>query len=201
MGCHLSKIEDDTEFFIEEDLAPTVISSLNASTNPSMPTDWQRNKSFMYSSTKYLKIKSIAAINLQKLKNAKELFQILEIWEHEVYEKLEELVLIPAEISMSVAESSNSAIRITIKAEGVRKFNFFYDFLNKIQGFIKHKDSALSLLKDNIEFIMELAPLTVTFYLSLGDEIDFGIGINKPIDRKNLSRFLQNSSDRKMITE
>ena len=48
---------------------------------------------------------------------------------------------------------------------------------------------------------MELAPLTVTFYLSLGDEIDFGIGINKPIDRKNLSRFLQNSSDRKMITE
>ena len=201
MGCYSSKLEDETEFYIDHDIAPTVISSLNASTSPTMSTKQYKSKVFMYSSTKFLKIKSIAALNFNSLPNKEELFQILDNFEYEVYEVLERSTLIPAEISITLSESSRQDITISVQAEGIRKFNFLNVFLQKMQKYMQNKEQCKNLLQEHSEFIMELAPLTVSFYLSLGEEIDFGIGIVKPIDRKNLSRFLQNSSDRKIITE
>ena len=90
---------------------------------------------------------------------------------------------------------------MNIQAQGIRKFSFLYKFVEKIKDYLKNYKQCIEFIHENLEFVKELAPLTVNFYLALGEEVDFGIGVNKPIDRKNLSRFLMNCNDRKTITE
>lgn len=201
MGCHSSKLEDQNEILFDEDLAPTIISSLNLSTSPSIPPSWDKNKQSMYSSTKFLKIKSIVTMNLHHLGNFDEILEVLDLWERDVYDQLEEFNLVPSELNFQVYESTKPSVSITFQADGIRKFDFLWPFLQKVKNNAPDPEKCEGFIRENAEFLISLAPLTVYFYLQLGEEIDFGFGINKPIDRKNLSRFLQNSTDRKTITQ
>ena len=46
---------------------------------------------------------------------------------------------------------------------------------------------------------MSLCPLTMSVYIKLGNEIDCGIGIEKPLDRKQMSQFISLSNEAKNI--
>lgn len=197
MGCYVSRNEETNEIFLED--AATLISSLNPSTSCTLPSDYEKQK--FYSSAKFLKIKSIAMVNLQDLPNKNELLQVLDHFERDVYDRLEENVVSHMEINISIIESTKPGMTISVQAEGIRKFMFLSSFLMKMQKYSRNCEQSQIFLRENSEFIMELAPLTVNFYLHLGEEVDFGIGVIKPIDRKNLSKFLQDSNDRKTVTE
>ena len=47
--------------------------------------------------------------------------------------------------------------------------------------------------------LLNLSPLSISFYLTLGETIDCGIGIDKPMDSKQLYQFLSFSSEQKSI--
>ena len=199
MGCQASNLDELHEIYLENDLPPTVISSLNCSTIPSISSP--KSKHSIYTHSKFLKIKSIVTKALNTLTNFPQVSDLLNYWEFLVLRHIESLVEVPSEISLSVCESTKPEVTINLQADGIRKFEFLRVFLRKIKKICKIELISEDIIKENIEFIKELAPLTVNFYLVLGKDIDFGIGVNKPIDRKNLSKFLQNTSDRKTITE
>lgn len=199
MGCQVSNFNDLHEVYLENDLPPTVISSLNCSTIPSIPSP--KSKFSIYTHSKFLKIKSIVTKALNSLPNFPQISSLLSSWELLVLQKIDSLVEIPSDINLSICESTKPEVIINLQADGIRKFDFLPVFQKKIKKVCKIDTISEDVMKENIEFIKELAPLTVNFYLVLGSEIDFGVGVNKPIDRKNLSKFLQNTSDRKVLSE
>ncbi|CAG9326229.1 unnamed protein product [Blepharisma stoltei] len=50
------------------------------------------------------------------------------------------------------------------------------------------------------DFLLALCPLTISFYLKLGSHIDCGFGVEKPMDRKQLSQFLLHSAEAENIS-
>jgi hypothetical protein len=126
--------------------------------------------------------------------------RILDYWEDLVLKKTEELVQV-SELSFSINESTKPEVLISLQVDGLRKFDFLQKFLKKLKETCGFLGLSPDVVKENQEFIQDLTPLTVHFYLLLGKEVDFGIGVNKAIDRKNFSRFLQYSADRKTLTQ
>jgi hypothetical protein len=192
MGCHSSNLVENLEI-LNEDL-PTVPSSLNNSASFVC-----KSRQMIYSSTKFLKIKSAVTLALQELPNFQVIFSVLESFERLVYERVEDLVQNYCEIGLSMCESTKPGVTVMVQAEGLRKFSFLNEFLYVLEDFLGIVTENTEEKQEKIEFITELASLTVTFELSLGQEIDFLIGVNKPIDRRNISKFLQNTVDRRTL--
>lgn len=199
MGCQVSNPEEFGELSLEHDLPPTVISSLNSSAI--VPFSQHKLKHSIYTHSKFLKIKSLVTSSLQDLCNFDEINKILDLWEDLVLKKIEKRVEFPSELTFFIHENTKPEITIHLQADGLSKFGFLSKFLKRLKDMNRIMGLDTDTIKENEEFIRELRPLTVDFYLVLGKEVDFGIGVNKAIDRKNLSIFLQNSSDRKTLTQ
>ena len=86
--------------------------------------------------------------------------------------------------------------------DGLRSFEKIAWFSQKIQTLVKKAKIEKFKYKNFIkseEFLMSLGPLTISVYVKLGNDIDCGIGIEKPLDRKQMSQFLALSSEAKNI--
>ena len=95
-------------------------------------------------------------------------------------------------------DSSGNTLTIKNELDGVRSFEMIKTFYLKIKHLLRHNKYSVFDIQNyrNKEiFLMSLCPLTIFFYLKLGPEIDFGIGVEKPIDRKQMASFLINCSE------
>ena len=90
-------------------------------------------------------------------------------------------------------DSPGKNIIIKHELDEIRNYDMIKVFYSKIKNYLKSnifKVFDSESYQKKVEFLISLCPLTISFYLKLGLEIDFGIGVEKPIDRKQMARFL-----------
>lgn len=203
MGCKSSLCKDQSELLLSQQTSPKIHCSSNlSSTYPSLQTAILK-KEFENSISTANKIKSSAKVMLRDKVNYSELMQVTELWLEHVFSKLEEMVLMNEDIkSYFNLDSSGRTLTISHEVDGLREFSLIREFCRQLAGICKitkvHKFQE-SVLNEQIDFLVSLSPLTIVFYLKLGSEVDCGIGVEKPMERRHLSKFLVSASERENL--
>lgn len=205
MGCNNFKGEDANELKLTCTLngTQTLVSSLNASngsTKPSLSTEVKAKCQYENNPSKFSKVKSLAKMCFENSTNSRNLLKILEIFENEVYNRLLSSVMMSDDLNLRVnIDSQEKQFMLIIEADGIRKYDAINNFCLEFQRLssVKFNYSKFQEIKG---FLTGLSALTITFYLVLGESIDCGIGVNKPLDRKSLSEFLSDSPERANIS-
>jgi hypothetical protein len=115
--------------------------------------------------------------------------EIGETWEHLVQKQLERSVMCSEDLTTTLTQDASSQqLTITHVADGLRSYAAMKDFCRA-----KDPDFKEAVFDEVTAFLMRVCPLTVTFYLTLGPHIDYGIGLKKPVTSRLLSEFCQKS--------
>lgn len=203
MGCKASYCQDPNEFLLTHKGVLNETSTVSSpvshkSTTPSLETD--SAKGLM----PFERLRRMAKCCLRDRPNYMELMDLISLWNETIYSKLELLVGMPEDLNTRVGvDSEGSSFFIIHEVDGIRNFSFIRDFCMKMnQGLQLTKSTRFN--QEYYEyvqnFLRSLSPLTVSFYLTLGSELDCGIGINKPMNHKNLSQFLLTCPERESIS-
>ncbi|OMJ76657.1 hypothetical protein SteCoe_23930 [Stentor coeruleus] len=205
MGCQSSMCADSSELILSQPLGgkftdinfPVSEKSTNLSINSLQRKEKEKNTE---SVRKFYLLKSVIKITLRDLPNFNEIVKISEIWVNEVYRVMEESSILTEDLKTMVSLNSHGDT-LTIKHEldGLRNFNMIKSFYTKIIPYT-NKQFDYTSYQDKENFLVSLCPLTIYFYLKLGDEIDFGIGVEKPMDRKQMASFLMNCTEASNIS-
>lgn len=207
MGCKSSLCTDSNELLLSQHLHEKEIDVTmpvsEKSTNHSLNTLNRHSKGSDPGRILFL-LRSFCVLMLKNLENSEELLNIGDLWINEVYKFFEDSVALPEDLRTQVTlDSTGSNITIKHEIDGLRSFEKVAWFCQKIQDSTKNthleKFKYKSFIK-NEEFLMSLGPLTISIYLKLGSEVDCGIGIEKPLDRKQMSQFLSASKEAKNIS-
>jgi len=206
MGCELSHCDNSNEMQLTGSLGDsnTLVSSLNNSyysTKPSLNTATKQKKLLEFSSDQFFKAKSYVRKFLRDSEHFPQLNEILDIWQERVYEPLQNTVMLPADLNIKLTTySESSSVTLYLEVDGVRKFSFIQDFCEEVSR-LDSRFRLLSKFEMNSRFLLSLTPLTTCFYITLGEEVDCGIGINKPLDKRQLAEFLHESQERPNISK
>jgi hypothetical protein len=208
MGCKTSICADSNELLLSQHLQDKEIDITlpvsEKSTNNSLNTILTRNHSRSFDPAKpAFLLKSFCVLMLKSFENSEELISIGDLWITEIFRALEESVSLPEDLRTSVSlDSSGNCIVIKHEVDGIRNYEKVAWFGQKLQNLVKsgkkQKFSYEHFAKAE-EFLLGLCPLTISMYLKLGNEVDCGIGIEKPLDRKQMSQFLSLTSEAKNI--
>ena len=148
---------------------------------------------------KFYLLRSIIKILLKDLPNFPEISQIIEVWVSEIHKTMEESSMGIEDLKTIISlDSQGSSLIIKHELDGIRSFDMIRQFYSKIKSYIgsnTFREIDNDSFRDKECFLLSLCPLTISFYLKLGEEIDFGIGVDKPIDRKQMTQFLMNCSE------
>lgn len=200
MGCKSSMCADASELILSQHLAgklsdvTAVVSekSTNLSINSVQRKELEKSPDPV---RKLLILRSIVKIALKDLPNISDLIKLSDIWVQEIIKVMDESSMIAEDLKTTVSyDSSGTNLLIKNELDGIRSFDLIPSFLQKVKTIID-VNFDLQYFNENTKFLLGLCPLTLVFYLKLGLEVDFGFGIEKPIDRKQLSQFLMNSKD------
>ena len=205
MGCKSSMCTDASELILSqhlgEKLSDVTVSVSEKSTNLSLNSQQKRElEKSPEQVRRLLMLKSIIKISLKGLPNQNELFQLSEIWVQELLKLMDDYSIIPEDLNTTISIDSNGrSLLIKNEFDGIRNFDFILHVLDKCKESV---DSQLSSegFEEKTRFLLGLCPLTLFFYLRLGDEVDIGIGVEKALDRKQLGQVLMNSKDSAGIT-
>ena len=112
-------------------------------------------------------------------------------WLNELKYWIEERDILPEDIKTTISISSNFE-NMTVKHEFnfVKSFDPVISFCKKIK-----KDFDLNHFDECQQMILNFRPLSVVFFIKIGTVFDCGIGIDKPMDNKELSQVLSFSSE------
>ncbi|OMJ84620.1 hypothetical protein SteCoe_14211 [Stentor coeruleus] len=205
MGCQSSMCADSTELILSQPLGgkfidvnfPVSEKSTNLSINTLQRREKEKNTE---SARKFYLLKSVIKISLRDLKNFNDLSKISEIWVNEIYRVMEESSILAEDLKTIVSVNSRGdSLTIKHELDGVRNFDMIKTFYTKILPYTD-KEFDFSNYQSNESFLTSLCPLTIFFYLKLGYEIDFGIGVEKPMDRKQMALFLTSCNEAGNIT-
>ena len=178
MGCRTS-LCSESEFYMTQELQKD---SIDKSTN------------FYHTdiSERFLDIKQILSSILSSDSGSVE---IALDWLNEISLWIDENSLSPEDTKSTISISSNSE-EIFLKHE----FDFVKSF-SPVSAFAKrHRDAfKASKFAEFEENLLSLGPLSIIFYLKLGSNFDCGIGIEKPLDSKQLIKFLSFSTEKQSI--
>lgn len=207
MGCKSSLCADSNELLLSQHLQEKEIDITipvsEKSTNNSLNTLNRHSKGSDPGRTSFL-LRSFCVLMLKNLDNSDELLSLGDLWINEVFKFFEDSVALPEDLRTQVTlDSTGSSIIIKHEIDGLRSFEKVAWFCQKLQDTIKSSNLDKFKYKNfvkNEEFLMSLGPLTISIYLKLGSEIDCGIGIEKPLDRKQMSQFLSLSKEAKNIS-
>lgn len=206
MGCKSSLCADPNELLLSQHLQEKEIDITmpvsEKSTNQSISTLNRLSKGPEPGRPAFL-LKSFCVLMLKNFENSDLLVMIGELWVNEVYKFFEDSVALAEDLRTQVSlDSTGNFITIKHEIDGFRSFEKIAWFCQKIQSFgssAVNKFKYKNFIKSE-EFLMSLGPLTLSVYLKLGNEIDCGIGIEKPLDRKQMSQFLSVSKEAKNIS-
>lgn len=207
MGCKSSLCTDSNELLLSQHLQEkeidVTIPVSEKSTNHSLNTILNRNSKSIEPGKPAFLLKSFCRLMLKNFENSEELLPIGDLWVAEIFKSLEDAVGLPEDLRTLVSiDSSGTTITIKHEVDGIRNYEKIAWFSQKIQGIVTRSKLEKFKYKNFIkseEFLMSLGPLTISMYLKLGNELDCGIGIEKPLDRKQMSQFLSLSSEAKNI--
>ena len=202
MGCRGSQCQDQGEFVLTQPYAgfeDTVVSSIfsDKSTKPSIDTFLRNQKQLKAYPRDFASVLSTVKMYMKDVPQYEEMMTVLQVWERCVYRKLQAEVMLQQDIHTTVAlESTGLRFTVTHEVDGIRNFSairyFCEELTNRklISKFLHTKE-----YRGIEDFLLSLTPLTVSFYLEIGGEIDCGIGVTKPMAQTDLSRFLTLVSD------
>ena len=204
MGCRGSQCQDQGEFVLTQPLSAfqdTVVSSIfsDKSTKPSIDTFLRNQKQVKSYPRDFSSILGTAKLYLKDSPHYPDFLSLLHLWHRLVYRTLQQEALVPQDVHTVVAlESTGQLFTITHEVDGIRDFEAIRRFCEEMK--LLQVDLKLPELMhreyERIEdFLLSLTPLTISFYLQLGEEVDCGIGVNKPMGQTQLSRFLTMVSD------
>lgn len=145
---------------------------------------------------------STVRILIKDLPNAANISKITEVWVSETKTFTKDLDLEDLLINISLSSNGNSLL-ISQEIDGLPNFNFIKSFYFRIKPFLTtNKKRIFEHVNFQISqrFLQSLCPLTITFYLELGLEIDFGIGVEKTMNSLQIERFLKGSSESEKIS-
>jgi hypothetical protein len=207
MGCKPSLCTDSNELlssqYLQEKEIDITIPVSEKSTNQSLNTLLTRNIRVLDSGKPMFLLKSFCKLALKSFDNDNELSLISELWISEIFRSFEESVALPEDLRTFVSmDSSGSNLWIKHEIDSIRSYEKVAWFSQKIQGLVRRTKVGKFKYKNFIkseDFLMSLGPLTISAYLKLGSTVDCGIGIEKPLDRKQMSQFLSLSSEAKNI--
>lgn len=137
-----------------------------------------------------------------KLRTALSLFagssaNLTDAWERLVYSQLERSVMCSEDITTTLTQdSSGTSVTLTHAVDGLRSYQAIIDFCKEIDA-----DFNEAAFDETQAFFSRVCPLTVTFYLTLGRQLDYGIGLRKPVPSKLLDEFYQRSAARSTIKD
>jgi hypothetical protein len=210
MGCQSSMCTDTGELLLSQPLGgklsditiPASEKSTSHSTNSLQKRDSEKTNE---TSRKFNLLKSVVKILLKDLDNYSDIVKISEVWVSEIQKAMEDSNMLPDDLKTTLSLDSQGCI-VTIKHEldGLRSFDIIKGFYSKIKFYIKSNKSHLfdnEHYQYKEDFLVSLCPLTISFYLKLSHEIDFGIGVEKPIDRKQMAQFLSNCNEAASISK
>jgi len=124
---------------------------------------------------------------LEDSPNSKKLYEVLDVWEFEVYNVIFQNVVQEDDVSTFLCmESTGLAMTIRHEIDGLRNIQFLRAFYNMYT----EMNSALDQFNQISEIIETSTALTISIYLVLGPEIDFGVSFHQPLSSKQLSGYL-----------
>ena len=206
MGCKVSLCAESNELLLSQHLQENPVDITmqvsEKSTSQSINTLTKLSKGPDPGRPAFI-LKSFCMLMLKNIENSDILISIGELWVNEVYKFFEDSVALSEDLRTQVSlDSTGNSLTIKHEIDGFRSFEKIALFSQKLQSFghpaipkFKYKNFIKSE-----EFLMSLGPLTLSVYLKLGNEIDCGIGIEKPLDRKQMSQFLSVSKEAKNIS-
>ncbi|CAG9319611.1 unnamed protein product [Blepharisma stoltei] len=202
MGCKASVCTDPNELLLSQHIQEkdTDISShvSQKSTLYSLNTLIRRKEEAESFIKPQEKIRTTVKMIFKSSQNRADLIEILEIWLNEVYTSLEESVFCSQDLKSYLSVDS-TGLNMTIKhdVDGIRSYNCLKNFCEKLRRLPSCSNLRFNsqLFSRHEEFLLSLCPLTISFYLKLGAQIDCGFGVEKPMDKKQLSQFLLHSAE------
>ena len=147
--------------------------------------------------TPFQALRATAKSWLRSRPNYSELMTALALWEERVYSQLEASVVLAEDLHSSVEVDAGS-LTLAHEVDAVRVGPLVADFCSAVQGtYVLTKVPSFDPAQaQSIEdFLVSLRPLTYSFYLTLGSSVDCGVGVNKPMDQRELARFLKSAGD------
>jgi hypothetical protein len=200
MGCQSSMCADSSELILSQQLggklsdvtAPTSEKSTYLSLHSQQRKEGTTSPE---SVRKFYVLKGLIKIVLQDLPNYADLTTITDFWLKEVKSLIQTAEISPDDLkTLVLIDSHGESLTVKHEVDGVRSFDMAKKFHDRAKGLIgKELDLKSYTFKES--FLLSLSPLTISFYLKLGKSVDFGIGVEKPIDRKQLSSFLLSSKE------
>lgn len=192
MGCRYSNCTEDANLGDTHKLFELEASAMSSekSTKPSF--DFMPRPK-----TPFQALRATAKAWLRSRANYSELMETLALWEERVYSQLEASVVLAEDLHSSVSMDAHS-LTLAHEVDGVRVGALVGDFCAAVQSCYvithvpEYDPSQAQAIED---FLLSLRPLTYTFYLTLGSSIDCGVGVNKPMDQRELARFLKSAGD------
>ncbi|OMJ66288.1 hypothetical protein SteCoe_36922 [Stentor coeruleus] len=209
MGCQTSMCTDADELLLSQkfeekcsEFLPSLSEkttdhlNLSAGTPPKKPSTPFRSFNLL---------KSVVKIILKDLPNYLEILTITDVWIEEMQSFLVSNSLLNDDIKTKISlDSSGKCIWIKHEIDGSRNFGVIKTFCEKIQKQTQHSKNYEfdgSVFESNVKFLISLCPLTISLYLKIGTEIDFGIGVDKPMDVQKTANFLSDCSDIDLINK
>jgi hypothetical protein len=137
---------------------------------------------------KFYLIKSLVKLLLKDLPNISSLIQITETWIQELAKLMDDNSLSPEDLKTTLSfDSSGKSLVIRHELDGIRAFSMIQSFYLKVKSFMR---TGLKDFQKKEKFLTSLCPLTLSFYLKLEEQVDFGFGVEKPVDRKQMTAYL-----------
>ena len=185
MGCQVSECQEANEFLLTQPVPSfesTIVSNSytlsDKSTKPSIDTFVRNQKLLTSSPLAFASVFSTARMVLRDQPNFPCLAAAMKLWKKTVYSPLQEALLLAEDMHTTIAyESTGEVFTITHEVDGLRVFSMIQAFCEQLRTL------PLSLPCPTINpdafskiegFLLSLTPLTVSFYLKLGAEIDCG---------------------------
>ena len=187
MGCKTSLPECE-----ELALADTITISGSTATRPALTSLVRHRRNLSCSTQPFDKVRTAFQVFHREQESYKAMQQTLEAWETRIYLPLIEVVASEEDLRTSFSlNAAGTELEVMHEVDGLRSFDFIHDFAETVSG-----AASLSLCKETETYVKSLTSLTACLYLKLAKDMDWGLGVRKPLDRKSLVGFLQGSADK-----
>lgn len=191
MGCSLTTC-NESELVLTQKLSSLADTQLpgeltDKSTNPSVGSAGRLDNISSAFGT-FERVKAAARVFVKRLPNSGSLWKTLELWEVTVLTQLESFVLSPNDLHHKLSLNSiGNELTITHEVDGLRSYECVRDFCKIYSKGTFDEDNY----EETESFLRSLSPITISFMLVLGPTVDCIIGVNKPLDRRQLTVFLK----------
>jgi hypothetical protein len=130
---------------------------------------------------------------MKEKRNYGDLEVAMKLWRKLVYIPLQDTALLPEDLHTTLSyESTGEHFTITHEVDGIRVFHMVPCFCRALAN-LQLATGSLTPTADDYEriedFLMALSPLTVSVFLRLGERIEAGIGVVKPMEQRQLREF------------